>query len=230
METRRTKPSLKSCSAPKKTRSNSPKKTPKSPPRKSILESSNEATKSRKKTFKSNGETSEKVSKLDIKRRSKSIVAVAAAASGSNVVERRRRPTFVQAAVGAKKSNRNRSKSIVKSVKVAEENACADSLEIPKSNNEPSNSTSGVENASKAEEQTTHNTVAATFARVFAGQFNDIPTPLSKLVRVFTSSTFTDTTLERNALMEDVYPNLKRYCRETHGLDFQVTHLSANTC
>lgn len=57
---------------------------------------------------------------------------------------------------------------------------------------------------------------------VFSGKFKQIPTPLSKLVRVFTSSTFTDTTLERNALMEDVYPNLKRYCREIHGLDFQV--------
>lgn len=64
--------------------------------------------------------------------------------------------------------------------------------------------------------------VADTFSRVFAGQFRDIPAPLSKLVRVFTSSTFTDTMVERNALMEEVYPALKRYCRETHGLDFQV--------
>ncbi|KAI1720798.1 NACHT domain-containing protein [Ditylenchus destructor] len=67
--------------------------------------------------------------------------------------------------------------------------------------------------------------VAKTFGRVFAGRFDDIPAPLSKLVRVFTSSTFTDTTLERNALMEDVYPDLKRYCRETHGLDFQVVDM-----
>lgn len=44
-------------------------------------------------------------------------------------------------------------------------------------------------------------------------------------MRVFTSSTFTDTTVERNALMEDVYPALKRYCRETHGLDFQVVDM-----
>jgi len=33
---------------------------------------------------------------------------------------------------------------------------------------------------------------------------------------------FTDTTLERNCLMEKVYPKLKEYCRERHGLDFQV--------
>ncbi len=60
------------------------------------------------------------------------------------------------------------------------------------------------------------------YRRVFAGHFEGIPGPISKLVRVFTSSTFTDTTMERNALMEDVYPLLKEYCRETHGLDFQV--------
>lgn len=28
-------------------------------------------------------------------------------------------------------------------------------------------------------------------------------------------------TLERNSLMERVYPQLKNYCRERHGLDFQ---------
>jgi len=37
-----------------------------------------------------------------------------------------------------------------------------------------------------------------------------------------TSSLWTDTTLERNMLMETVYPRLKDYCRERHGLDFQV--------
>ncbi|KAI6228770.1 hypothetical protein M3Y99_01185600 [Aphelenchoides fujianensis] len=57
------------------------------------------------------------------------------------------------------------------------------------------------------------------------GIFKDIPPPLSKLVRVFTSSTFTDTQVERNALMEDVYPALKRYCRETYGNDFQVVDM-----
>ncbi|EFP10882.1 hypothetical protein CRE_30786 [Caenorhabditis remanei] len=58
------------------------------------------------------------------------------------------------------------------------------------------------------------------FDRVFAGKFVNIPKPQSKLVRVFTSSTFTDTTVERNALMEEIYPKLKEYCRETYGLDF----------
>jgi hypothetical protein len=31
-----------------------------------------------------------------------------------------------------------------------------------------------------------------------------------------------DMGLERNALMEQVYPRLKEFCRERHGLDFQV--------
>jgi len=31
-----------------------------------------------------------------------------------------------------------------------------------------------------------------------------------------------DTTLERNALMENVYPKLKEYLRENYGLEFQV--------
>jgi len=33
---------------------------------------------------------------------------------------------------------------------------------------------------------------------------------------------FIDTQLERNALMADVYPKIKEYCRENHGLEFQV--------
>ena len=35
--------------------------------------------------------------------------------------------------------------------------------------------------------------------------------------------TFADTTLERNALMRNVYPRLKDFCREKHGLEFQVS-------
>ena len=44
-----------------------------------------------------------------------------------------------------------------------------------------------------------------------------------QVVRIFTSSTFTDMTMERNTLMQFVYPKLKTYCREKHGLEFQVT-------
>lgn len=31
--------------------------------------------------------------------------------------------------------------------------------------------------------------------------------------------------MERNALMEGVYPRIKDYCREKHGLEFQVIFL-----
>lgn len=82
------------------------------------------------------------------------------------------------------------------------------------------------------------------FNRVFAGYLDKLPSAPSKVVRIFTSSTFTgedfcnskvrkrhylhilytDTTIERNALMEEVYPKLKDFCREHHGLDFQVCH------
>ncbi|EDO41687.1 predicted protein, partial [Nematostella vectensis] len=45
-----------------------------------------------------------------------------------------------------------------------------------------------------------------------------------KIVRIFTSSTFTDTSVERNALMSRVYPRLQSFCRE-RGYDFQVVDL-----
>ena len=32
----------------------------------------------------------------------------------------------------------------------------------------------------------------------------------------------TDTTMERNTLMAKCYPRIKDYCREKHGLEFQV--------
>ena len=44
----------------------------------------------------------------------------------------------------------------------------------------------------------------------------------TKVVRIFTSSTFTDMLMERNTLMEYVYPKIKEYCREKHGLEYQV--------
>ncbi|XP_070561115.1 NACHT domain- and WD repeat-containing protein 1-like [Ptychodera flava] len=46
----------------------------------------------------------------------------------------------------------------------------------------------------------------------------------AKIVRIFTSSTFTDTQHERNALMERVYPRLKKFCQE-RGYEFQVVDM-----
>ncbi|XP_064214500.1 NACHT and WD repeat domain-containing protein 2 isoform X2 [Tribolium castaneum] len=57
---------------------------------------------------------------------------------------------------------------------------------------------------------------------IFAGSLENLPPVSSKIVRIFTSSTFTDTTMERNTLMAKCYPRIKDYCREKHGLEFQV--------
>ena len=57
---------------------------------------------------------------------------------------------------------------------------------------------------------------------IFAGALTSLPPVSSKIVRIFTSSTFTDMLMERNTLMEYVYPKIKEYCREKHGLEFQV--------
>lgn len=49
--------------------------------------------------------------------------------------------------------------------------------------------------------------------------------PVKKsIVRVFTSSTFTDTKLERNLLMRDVFPFLSRLCRKL-GLTFEIVDM-----
>ena len=60
--------------------------------------------------------------------------------------------------------------------------------------------------------------------KIFAGSMENLPPLSSKVVRIFTSSTFTDMLMERNTLMEWVYPKIKEYCKEKHGLEFQVYH------
>lgn len=43
-------------------------------------------------------------------------------------------------------------------------------------------------------------------------------------------SSLQDTTMERNTLMAKCYPKIKDYCREKHGLEFQVSsHSRANS-
>ncbi|KAF5284944.1 hypothetical protein FQA39_LY16899 [Lamprigera yunnana] len=67
-----------------------------------------------------------------------------------------------------------------------------------------------------------------TVDRIFAGALEQLPSVSSKIVRIFTSSTFTDTTMERNTLMAKCYPKIKDYCREKHGLEFQVSSFVHN--
>lgn len=61
--------------------------------------------------------------------------------------------------------------------------------------------------------------------RLFAGDLDKLVPLPRRVVRIFMSSTFTDMTLERNSFMERTYPRLKKYCREKHGLDFQVVDM-----
>ena len=63
-----------------------------------------------------------------------------------------------------------------------------------------------------------------TIDAIFAGCLTNLPPVSSKIVRIFTSSTFTDMLMERNTLMEYVYPKIREYCREKHGLEFQVKY------
>lgn len=72
------------------------------------------------------------------------------------------------------------------------------------------------------------------------GRCQELPEVRSKVVRVFISSTFSgeylykpyslefrfplliDTLIERDSLIETVFPQLKDYCRKKYGLEFQV--------
>ncbi|XP_074652791.1 NACHT and WD repeat domain-containing protein 2-like [Tubulanus polymorphus] len=62
---------------------------------------------------------------------------------------------------------------------------------------------------------------------VLRGQrpLEDLPILHSKIVRVFLSSTFTDTRAERNAAMQNVFPVVKKYCRDKYGFEFQVVDM-----
>eukprot|EP01103_Thecamoeba_quadrilineata_P016414 TRINITY_DN5482_c0_g1_i1.p1 TRINITY_DN5482_c0_g1~~TRINITY_DN5482_c0_g1_i1.p1 ORF type:complete len:1835 (+),score=369.73 TRINITY_DN5482_c0_g1_i1:132-5507(+) len=58
---------------------------------------------------------------------------------------------------------------------------------------------------------------------VLMGDFSVTATK-PKIVRIFTSSTFTDTEYERNMLMKDVYPFLRGLCQK-FGYEFQVVDM-----
>ena len=60
------------------------------------------------------------------------------------------------------------------------------------------------------------------FLHILRGHFEDIPKKKSNMVRIFLSSTFSDTHTERDYLIEHIYPRLKTYCKTTYGYDFQV--------
>lgn len=62
------------------------------------------------------------------------------------------------------------------------------------------------------------------FYNLLIGQLENLPNLPKSIVRIFLSSTFKDTQIERNALMVDVYPKIQEFCAN-HGLDFQVVDM-----
>lgn len=56
---------------------------------------------------------------------------------------------------------------------------------------------------------------------ILSGKYNRVPDLRKKVIRIFLSSTFTDTNSERDYLIEKIYPRLKDYCKREHDLDFQ---------
>ncbi|RDD38573.1 NACHT and WD repeat domain-containing protein 2 [Trichoplax sp. H2] len=63
-----------------------------------------------------------------------------------------------------------------------------------------------------------------TVSRILRGDFTTDQKIDSKIIRIFTSSTFTDTEAERNTLMEKVYPRLRIHCQKA-GFEFQVVDM-----
>ena len=45
---------------------------------------------------------------------------------------------------------------------------------------------------------------------------------MSPLIRIYLSSTYTDMTMEKGELVNHIFPLIKNYCKDKHGLDFQV--------
>ncbi|CAH1801103.1 unnamed protein product [Owenia fusiformis] len=59
---------------------------------------------------------------------------------------------------------------------------------------------------------------------IYRGRLDNLPDNTSNVLRIFLSSTFTDTVAERNILLEKAYPELRQFCAE-NGLDFQVVDM-----
>ncbi|XP_048404343.2 NACHT domain- and WD repeat-containing protein 1 isoform X2 [Stegostoma tigrinum] len=56
------------------------------------------------------------------------------------------------------------------------------------------------------------------------GEHTELPVDQSKLVRVFISSTFTDMSMERDALLDKAYPKVQEFCQKL-GLVFEVVDM-----
>ncbi|XP_076085339.1 NACHT and WD repeat domain-containing protein 2-like [Mytilus galloprovincialis] len=59
---------------------------------------------------------------------------------------------------------------------------------------------------------------------VYQGYLDRIFTSTDRIIRIFTSSTFTDTKHERNRMMETTFPRLREYCQQ-RGFEFQIVDM-----
>ena len=59
--------------------------------------------------------------------------------------------------------------------------------------------------------------------QIFAGGLENLPPFVQPLIRIYLSGTFTDMSLEKTQIYNEVYPKLKEFCREKYGLEFQVS-------
>ncbi|RNA44129.1 NACHT and WD repeat domain-containing 2 [Brachionus plicatilis] len=64
-----------------------------------------------------------------------------------------------------------------------------------------------------------------TTIEILKGKYDNVPDLRKKNVRIFLSSTFTDTNSERDYLIEKIYPKLKDYCRVNYDIDFQAVDM-----
>ncbi|CAF1452564.1 unnamed protein product, partial [Adineta steineri] len=60
---------------------------------------------------------------------------------------------------------------------------------------------------------------------LYRGRFDHIGDRKFNSVRLFVSSTFTDTTDERNGLINHVYPRLREYCLNRYKIQFQYSDM-----
>lgn len=67
--------------------------------------------------------------------------------------------------------------------------------------------------------------LASKTSRILQGQLREADCRFSRQVKLFVSSTFDDTVVERDYLMEHVFPLVQRWCSAEFGLQFTPVDL-----
>ena len=58
--------------------------------------------------------------------------------------------------------------------------------------------------------------------RIYCGDMTDLQPPLRPVIRIYLSSSFTDMVMEKTELVNHIFPIIRNYCKDRHGVDFQV--------